>query len=233
MKHSLVMLPVITCLFASSQAAVISLDVGVSALTSAERTFDIDDDGVTDFSFRGNGGICTDDVPTSTCVFAVTIHGGSGIEFLLDPALGGPARPLVAGDRLGPASAGAWASTPFDALSVASVAHLLDPNPANSGYPGYLDGFDVYSMGFRQFSGGAEPRYGWIDVALFLSATGGNDSTSAALGIPRVLGIHFSDTPGQTVEFRPVPEPSPSVLAALACVIVLARRNRRNPGEGW
>jgi hypothetical protein len=221
MKLTLAILPFIAWMLTSARAAVIALDVGVSALTSAAKTFDIDGDSITDFTFRGNGGICTDDEPTSTCVFAVTIQGRSGIEFLFNPALGGPARPLLTGDILGPGSTGIWASTAFFSLSVASVMHLLDPDPANSGYPDYLDGFGVYSIGFRQFSAGGEARYGWVDVALSMPVIGGDDSTPGALGIPRVLGIHFSDTLGEAVEFTPVPESSTSIGGVLLSVKTL------------
>jgi len=204
-----------------------SHDVGLSALAYASKTFDIDGDGITDFTFRGNGGICTTDHPTSTCVFAVTIRGRAGVDFLFDPSLGGPARPLVPGDILGGGSSpGIWGSPAYFSLHVSSVMRLLDPDPANSGYANFLDEFEVYSIGFRQLSEGGEFRYGWIDVALFMPLIGGDESMAKRIAIPQIIRMHYSDTPGEQVAFTPVPEPAPIVLLAVPGALAL-RRNRR------
>ena len=228
MKLLLAILILIAWMLRSAQAAVIALEVGVSSLSSVSRTFDIDDDGAADLTFGGEGAVCTDDVPTSTCVFAVTIQGRSGLEFLLDPALGGPARPLVSGDILGPSgSPGDWNSTAIFSLSVAFVMHLLDPDPENSGYADFLDGFDVYSIGFRQTTGGEEFRYGWINVALSMPVVGGDGSMPDRISIPQVLYIHYSDTPGEAVEFTRVPETSQVLFLAISATISILQRNRR------
>ncbi len=212
---------------------IVSLDVGVSALSPGARTIDIDGDGTTDFSFRGNGGICTTDHPTSTCVFAVTVQGREGTEFLFGPAPGDPVRPLVAGDLLGgDDSPGVWGAPAWFFVHVSSVMRLLDPDPAGSGCAGFLDGLTVCSIGFRQAAGGGEVRYGWIDVGLFVPLHGGGDSTLAGIAIPRVLRLQHADTPGEEVAFAPVPEPgSTALLAAVAAALVL-RRHRQSGGPG-
>lgn len=218
---------------AYAQAAVVSLDVGVSALSLAARTIDIDGDGMTDFTFRGNGGICTTDHPTSTCVFAVTVQGREGTEYLFGPAPGDPARPLVVGDLLGGGdSPGIWGAPAWFSVHVSSVMRLLDSDAANSGYAGFLDGLTVYSIGFRQAAAGGGFRYGWIDVELFMPLYGGDDSTPAGIAIPRVLRLHHADTPGEEVAFALVPEPGSGALLAAAAAALALGRHRRTWGPG-
>ncbi len=202
-------------------------------LALAARTIDIDGDGMTDFTFRGNGGICTTDHPTSTCVFAVTVQGREGTEFLFGPAPGDPARPLVAGDLLGGGdSPGVWGTPAWFSVHVSSMMCLLDSDAANSGYAGILDGLTVYSIGFRQAAAGGGFRYGWIDVELFMSLHGGDDSTPAGIAIPRVLRLHHADTPGEEVAFTPIPEPGSSALLAAAAAALALGRHRRTGGPG-
>lgn len=229
MKPVLAILSQSALLIACVQSAVISLDVGVSALSYTAKAFDIDGDGITDFTFRGNGGICTDDYPASICVFAVTLQGREGVEFLFDSSLGGPARPLVSGDILGSSSPGAWGSSAYYSLHVSSVMRLHDPDPANSGYAAYLGGFEVYSIGFRQPTEGDQFRYGWIDVALFMSLIGGDESTPDRIPIPGVMRIHYADTPGEDVVFTPIPEPSSIALLAASGALILKRGRRTRP----
>jgi hypothetical protein len=208
-----------------SSAAIVSVDVGQSAF-GGSKSVDFDGDGSSELLFRGNGGVCTDDVPTSTCVYSVSISATPDFEFLLQGDGSSLPKPLVEGDVLGDGSfIGGWASTPFNSIHVSAVDHLLDPD--RSGYPDYLDGFDVFSIGFRQRVDNGQFRYGWVDVRLttYIFDIDG-EAIIGGISWPTVLASHYSDTIDEPVAFVPVPEPS-STLMILIGTAIAQKRTRR------
>ena len=211
-----------------SSATIVSVDVGQSAF-GGSKSVDFDGDASSELLFHGSAN-CSADVPTSICGATVSIDATPDFEFLLQGDGSGLPMPLVEGDVLGDGSfIGGWASTPFDSIHVSATYHRLDPD--RSGYPDYLDGFDVLSIGFRQRSDEGQFRYGWVDVRI-ATYVPGLDGEPIIDGVtwPTVLATHYSDSFDEPVTFVPVPEPSTSLMILFGTVIALNRTRRTRRG---
>lgn len=230
MKRHITLLSIIAGILSSAHATVVSIPVENGTWAWSERVFDIDNDGITDFNFRGTF-YCTADEPTSSCSFDLTLQAKKGFEYLLNSTLHGNAMPLAEGDILGPdASPGMWSVTGFFLLNVSSSIPIQDPVPTNSEYQEGGKRY-AYSIGFRQKMDAGDFRYGWIDVSLlrFSYSLSGLAPTSKI--IPDISAIHFSDSPGESVTVRPIPEPSQFAFLALSPLALLHRKRKTNFGS--
>lgn len=224
MKRRITLFSIIAGALSSAHATVVSIPVEYGTWASPERVFDLDNDGIPDFNFRG-AFYCSADDPISWCSFELTLQAKKGFEYLLDPTRQGIAKPLAEGDMLGPdASPGMWSVTRLFLLSVSSSIPFQDPDPANSGYRGGNE-LDAYSIGFRQQMDAGDFRYGWIDVPLLRFAYSVSGVVTSRI-VPDISAIHFSDTPGEAVVVRAIPEPSCFVFLALSGVYALMHRVR-------
>lgn len=215
----------------SVEGAIVTVPIEVSAYGFSSASYDLDRDGVDDLTFGGGGTICTDDIPVSACTSRLAILGGDRIEFLLDPAIDNFGLALNDGFILNADSAGGiWDGASggrFD-LRLRTSQRIPDREPFRS----ELMGLDRYLLGFRIGDPNGSYRYGWIDIQLQAELI---DIDGTALGRWPMLyarEFHVGELADQSVTVVSVPEPRVGLFIAIACIALVARRDRSEKPNG-